>query len=111
MRMLAAALLFAFPAVLAAQENLNVIKPDPKTDPARKMLRAYLLGQTQKQFDARRQTIAGLKTPEDIAKRQAELKAKFVEAIGGFPERTPLNAKIIGTEQREGYRVERVVYE
>jgi dienelactone hydrolase/pimeloyl-ACP methyl ester carboxylesterase len=113
MRLLVAVVWLAFPALLAAEEkeNLNVLTDDPKGVPARRMLRTYLQGEAQKQFDARRQTIAGLKTPEDIAKRQAELRARFVEALGGFPERTPLNAKVIGSEQRDGYRVERVIYE
>ena len=33
------------------------------------------------------------------------------EAIGGFPEKTPLNAKITGGFQRDGYRVENLVFE
>jgi dienelactone hydrolase len=111
MRTLAFAVLLAFPTALAAQENLNVLKDDPKGVPARKMLRTYLTNEAQKQFDARRQTIAGLKTAEDVSKRQAELRARFIEALGGFPERTPLNAKVVGTEQRDGYRVERILYE
>jgi cephalosporin-C deacetylase-like acetyl esterase len=111
MRMLATAVLLAFPALLSAQENLNVIKADPDGVTPRKMLHTYLQAEAQKLFDARRQTIAALKTPEDVAKRQAGLKGKFIEALGGFPERTPLNAKVVGTEQRDGYRVERVIYE
>jgi len=111
MRTLAVAVLLALPAALTAQENLNVLKDDPKGVPARRLLRTYLLAEAQKQFDARRQTIAGLKTADDIGKRQTELRARFIEALGGFPERTPLNAKVIGSEQRDGYRVERVIYE
>src|SRR5262249_59151747 len=76
-----------------------------------RMLRAYLLAEAQKAFDARRTAVAALKTPEDVRKRQKELRAKFVEALGGFPDKTPLNARVVGTDQRDGYRVERVVYE
>ena len=32
-------------------------------------------------------------------------------AIGGLPERTPLNPQITGKVQRDGYRVEKVIYE
>jgi cephalosporin-C deacetylase-like acetyl esterase len=75
------------------------------------MLRTYLLGEAQKHFDARRKVIAELKTPDDVRKRQAELKAKFIESLGGFPEKTPLNAKVVGKEKYDGYSIERVIYE
>ncbi len=77
----------------------------------RNELHKYLLGETTKHFDARRAEIAKLKTPDDIRKRQAELKAKFITALGGFPDKTPLNAKVVGTLQADGFRVEKVIYE
>jgi hypothetical protein len=43
-----------------------------------------------------------LAAPADIQKRQHQLKARFLDALGGFPERTPLNARTVGTEQRDG---------
>lgn len=121
MRRLAVLLLLVLPAGVAAQEDLTVLK-DVDGVPPRKLLLNYLQGQAQKAFDARRATLAELgklddktKMPVDLpakyAKRQAELKAKFIEAIGGFPERTPLNAKVIGTEKGDGYKIEKVIYE
>src|SRR5262245_55749793 len=95
----------------AEQDDLTVLKADPKGVPPRKMLYTYLQGEAQKHFDARRKAVAKLKTPEDIQKRQAELKAKFIESLGGFPEKTPLNAQVVGKEQRDGYRIEKVIYE
>jgi len=77
----------------------------------RKMLHSYLLAEAQKHFDARREVIANLKTPDDIKKRQEYLKGKFLEALGGFPEKTPLNAKVVGTIKANGFRVEKVIYE
>ncbi|HKB39290.1 MAG TPA: prolyl oligopeptidase family serine peptidase, partial [Gemmataceae bacterium] len=45
-------------------------------------------------------------------RRQAELKGKFREALGELPaEKTPLSAKVVGRERRDGYSVEKVVYE
>src|SRR5205807_10270135 len=59
-----------------------------------------------------RAAVAALKAPEDVAKRQAMLRAAFREAIGDLPrERTPLNARVVGRLRRDGYGVERVVYE
>jgi cephalosporin-C deacetylase-like acetyl esterase len=34
-----------------------------------------------------------------------------MEIVGPFPEKTPLNPKITGTIKREGYRIEKIVYE
>lgn len=50
-------------------------------------------------------------TPKQIAEYQQYLKAKFVEALGGLPERTPLNPQIVGVVKRNGYRVEKVIFE
>ncbi len=94
-----------------AQDDLTVLKPDPHDVPPSQMLHAYLKAEAQKHFDARRAAVAALKTPEDVRKRQQELKAKFLEALGGLPEKTPLNARTVGVEERDGYRVKRVIYE
>jgi hypothetical protein len=40
-----------------------------------------------------------------------QMHARMVEAIGGFPSRTPLNAKTVDTVVRDGYRVEKVLFE
>jgi cephalosporin-C deacetylase-like acetyl esterase len=95
---------------VVAQEDLNVLPSDAKNAP-RRMTREFMLGEAQKHFDARRKTVAALKTPADVEKRQKELRERFLEAIGGFPEKTPLKARVVGKEQRDGYRVEKVVYE
>ncbi|HZZ77651.1 MAG TPA: hypothetical protein VFE62_03975, partial [Gemmataceae bacterium] len=95
-------------APLCAQSNLQILTADQEP---RKMLRTYLLAEAQKHFDARRKLVASLKTPAEIEKRQNELKAKFIEAVGGFPEKTPLNAKVVGTLKADGFRVEKVIYE
>jgi dienelactone hydrolase len=64
-----------------------------------------------KALEARRLVVAALRTPEDVRKRQEELRRRFVEALGGFPERTPLNARVVGGLRGEGHRVEKVIYE
>ncbi|HWY87345.1 MAG TPA: hypothetical protein VNX28_11500, partial [Gemmataceae bacterium] len=84
--------------------------PPADSDP-RQMLYTYLQTEAKKHFDARRKVVANLKTPEEIQKRQDFLKRKFLEALGGFPDKTPLNAKVVGTLQGDGYRIEKVIYE
>jgi dienelactone hydrolase len=79
--------------------------------PARRLLHASLLAECDKHFAARKFEVDKLKTPADVAARQKALREKFVEALGGFPEKTPLNAKTVGTLKRDGYTVEKVIYE
>jgi len=83
----------------------------PPAEPSPRMLHAYLLAECQKHFDARRQAVAALKTPDDVRRRQKELREHFLEALGDFPSKTPLNARTAGTLKGDGFHVERVVYE
>ena len=43
--------------------------------------------------------------------RRAELREKFFAGVGTFPERTPLNAKVVATVPRAGYRIEKLLFE
>lgn len=54
---------------------------------------------------------AGLGDAQGIAAHRARLKAAMTAAVGGFPERTPLNVQSRGTVRRAGYRVERLLFE
>src|SRR5262245_16744971 len=101
--------LMASACPVRADEDLDIL--DPKKMPPRKMLHAYLLRQAQRHFETRRSAVAALKTPADVQKRQQELKARFLEALGGVPEKTPLKARVVGKVQRDGYRIEKVIYE
>jgi cephalosporin-C deacetylase-like acetyl esterase len=92
------------------EEDLSVLTAG-KSAPPRKMLYAFLLAEAQKHFDARRAAVATLKKPADVHKRQKDLKAKFLQALGGLPKKTPLNAKTVGRQKRDGYRIEKVIYE
>ena len=52
-----------------------------------------------------------LKDKADFDAHRAALKAKLLEAIGPLPERTPLNARTVGTVMRKSYVVEKVRFE
>lgn len=47
----------------------------------------------------------------EFNERRLALRKKMVERIGGFPAKTPLNAKVTGEVRRRGYRVEKVLFE
>lgn len=95
-----------------APDELTVLTTQPGEIEPGARLYAYLQGQAGTHFDARRAEVAAMKTPADILKRQVELKAKFREALGDLPtEKTPLNARTIDRAKKDGYSVERVLYE
>ncbi|MHB1562220.1 MAG: alpha/beta hydrolase family protein [Isosphaeraceae bacterium] len=77
----------------------------------RSMLNAYLMARAREQFDARRQVVAAIKTPEDVAARQQSMRKFVRDALGDLPERTPLNPQVVGTLRRDGYRIEKVIFE
>src|SRR5262245_59432826 len=75
-----------------AQKEFDVLTSEASKVPPRKMLSTYLLTEAQKHFNARKIEVAKLSSPEDVRKRQEILRARMIEALGGFPEKTPLNA-------------------
>ena len=50
-------------------------------------------------------------TAEALKARRAELRTKFIAALGAFPKRTPLNARVVATVPRDGYRIEKILFE
>ncbi len=97
-------------AQTAAVTPLSKVTRDAEPAPA-ETLKRYLLGQAKVHFDARRAAIAAINTPADVERRQKELRAFFFKSLGDLPERTPLNPQLVGTLQRDGYRVEKVIFE
>ncbi len=75
------------------------------------MVDRYLTAIAEQQFAARTAAIGRIRTPADVKARQAYIQKTLLKEIGGLPERTPLNARITGTIDRGGYRIEKLVYE
>ena len=50
-------------------------------------------------------------TKEKLAARQANVRAGVLNAIGGLPEKTPLNAYVTGRVKKDGYVIEKVLFE
>jgi dienelactone hydrolase len=71
----------------------------------------YLRAQAERAYRLRNSAIAKLTTERSIRERQRWVTRTFWALNGGMPERTPLNARTVGSFEREGYRVEKVVYE
>jgi cephalosporin-C deacetylase-like acetyl esterase len=88
-------------------QDLNVLGPDAGGP----VLKDYLLKECGKYFDARRKAVEAITTPEQVLARQKALREAWAAALGPMPERTPLNARVVGTLERPAYRIEKVLYE
>lgn len=92
-------------------EDLSVVPKDQGKIVPVEMMQRYLTALADEALARRRGEYEKLKTPDECRAYQARLRKFFVEQLGGFPERSPLNARIAGTDQRDGYRVEKVLFE
>lgn len=79
--------------------------------PPKEMMRRYWLERVRRASDACDAARAALSTREQAAAYQARIGRAFLEALGGFPERTPLNPVVAGVIPRDGYRIEKVLFE
>lgn len=60
---------------------------------------------------ARTERLATMKTAKDVYERQAYVRGRMLAQIGGFPQRTPLHVKVVKTTQRNGYKIENIIYQ
>ena len=51
------------------------------------------------------------RTPDALARRQSAVRSALVASFGGFPERTPLNARTIRVVRRDGYSIHVLLFE
>lgn len=77
----------------------------------RDMLRLHFRTLAHKALDRRLERYESLKAIGQITEWQNELRRRFIESLGGFPERTPLHARVVGRFNGDGYSVEKVIYE
>ncbi|RZL53674.1 MAG: hypothetical protein EOO93_20730 [Pedobacter sp.] len=90
-----------------AQKQANTL--DWKTDVS---LNTYLVQQMKAQYEAR--TIEFNKALTTQANTLAYIKSvrqKFKSVIGELPQKANLNAKITGVIQKDGYKIEKIVYQ
>ena len=71
----------------------------------------YIRAFAQKAYQQRNEEIARLITAEAVKTRQRWARETFWKLAGGEPEHTPLHGRTVGSFERDGYRVEKVLYE
>lgn len=46
-----------------------------------------------------------------LKRHQRKMRESWMASFGGFPERTPLQSRVTGVVQRDGYRIEKVLFQ
>jgi hypothetical protein len=83
------------------------VEPGPQITP----LLRHELDIAWPQDESRRAVFAAVRTEAELVALQQRLRATLLDMIGGLPERTPLNARIVGSVEADGYRIDKLVFE
>ncbi len=98
-------------APLSHAEDKASVDPANGERPLSVMMGDWLMGRVDEAIKNSNDQFEKLTSNELISSHQQALRKRFIESIGGFPERTPLNAVTTGVVHRDGYRVEKVLFE
>ena len=108
------AIFYAFPSLAQDEEdpeNLDVFWKWTRWNNPGSFLIDHYIQQADVLYDQRKNDIKQLKTKKDWQDRQILVREKLNQLIGPFPKKTALNPRITGVLQKDGYRVEKLVYE
>ena len=88
-------------------------KPDPNSSSqsGRAQLNKYLNDIAAQHTSTRRAAIAAITTRAQAETRQHEVRSQLLYLLGGGFEKTPLSAKVLGSTQLEGFRMEKVLFD
>jgi len=98
-------------ATLSPADDLTVLTETPDGVKPGDQLELYLKKQFYQQVDDRLEAFEKIKSVAEAEKWAQERYDFFLRQIGGLPERTPLNARIVGKLEGKGYRIEKVMFE
>src|SRR5678816_1946558 len=62
-------------------------------------------------LDDRHAQISRISSRQSLESRRREFREKFWRILGGEPQRTSLNARIVGSISKPDYRIEKIIFE
>jgi cephalosporin-C deacetylase-like acetyl esterase len=93
-------------------EQLAQLSPAQWFFDVRDQLKNHVYGRSERAFAAGDAGRDALATAEQVAERQACVRERFAASLGGLPSSdTPLEPVITGVIQRDGFRIEKVIYQ
>ena len=91
-------------------EDFNDLLPSTESAPKTRLVYQYLQGQAERALQRRNERFEKLDTAEAIQAYQQEQRKFFQTQLGGFPERTPLESRVVGKLAGDGYTIEKVIF-
>ncbi len=101
----------AVPKAVAQAEDLSVLSGWVQWSDSAGLLQQRLNSVAFQMLSNRSAVVRSLKSADDWRARQADVKAALQEIVGPFPEKGPLNVRVLGTLKKNGYTVDKVVFE
>jgi hypothetical protein len=95
----------------AAQQDPYRVLTGPAYADAPNSLYRHLHDQVLPHLERRERVVAALRSEADWRSRSESVRETILEVLGPLPERTPLDARVTGTLRRDGYAVEKVVFQ
>ncbi|MCZ8512156.1 acetylxylan esterase [Paenibacillus filicis] len=75
-------------------------------------LKRFIYDRSKQAFSEGDKTRDSIQSKEELEARQAMIRKKFIESIGGLPSsNTPLNAVVKGVVHCRGFKIEKVIFE
>jgi cephalosporin-C deacetylase-like acetyl esterase len=103
------------PAQATDAPPVEAFRVFPPTSGERPEITPYLKYQTEMAWDQdgqRRKLWEGIRTEEDLAHIQQQLREHLLAMLGGLPrEKTPLHPRITGRIQMDGFHIEKLIFE
>ncbi len=93
------------------EENLNVLQQWIRWNNPGSLLINYLNDQAFIYYAKRDLEIASISTPEGWKQRQEYVRSRLKEMFGGIPAAGPVNARVTGVIKKDGYRIEKILFE
>ncbi len=100
---------------VAAAQNISQPVPAPEhiasnaSTAGRAKLNAYLDAIAAGYIATRNAEVAAIQTRAEAEDRQAIVRKKITSLIGPLPQRTPLNVKLMGVTQANGFRIQKLI--
>lgn len=94
-----------------AQQELDVLQKWMQYSDAPNSLYHHLAAEAFVHLEKRAEAISALQSPAQWEQRRQWLRKTLQEAVGAFPEKTPLHVKVTATRKKESFRVENIIYE
>ncbi|HBH84553.1 MAG TPA: xylan esterase [Bacteroidales bacterium] len=99
-------------SIVNGQNELDVVKNNwLQYSDAQNSLYHYLADQAIEILEKRSEEVSRINSLGDWQARQKFIRKTLMEITGPFPEKTPLNAKIIRTIEKDSFRVEHIIFE